>query len=196
MKNNDAGVEYTVLLDADAMAATIRSIALAVANDNPDIESLVLLGILRGGKPLANRLASHIERFTGFCPPVGSLSTTMYRDDLHGGAAGDVVSRSGQTHFDFSVDGRTVLLVDDVLAAGRTIRAAMNEVMDYGRPRRIQLACLIDRHCRELPIQADYLGYDIQTKAEEWVCVRMKETDGEDAVLLHKRFPPSALEGK
>ncbi len=188
--NNVSDVEYTVLMDADAMAATIRSIALAVANDNPDIQSLVMLGILRRGKPLADRMAGCIEHVTGYRPPVGVLSTTLYRDDLHGGAAGDAVNRLGQTHFDFSLDGRTVLLVDDVLAAGRTIRAAMDEVMDYGRPRRIQLACLIDRRCRELPIQADYLGYGLDTKPEEWVCVRMQETDGEDAVLLHRRFLP------
>ncbi len=195
MMSNASEVEYTVLMDADAVAATIRRIALAVANDNEDIESLVLLGILRRGKPLADRLASHIGHVTGYRPPVGILSTTLYRDDLHAGGAGEAVNRRGETHFDFSVDGRTVLLVDDVLAAGRTIRAAMDEVMDYGRPRRIQLACLIDRRCRELPIQADYLGYDLVTKPEEWVCVRLQETDGEDAVLLHRRFIPSDDKG-
>lgn len=193
--NDVSEVEYTVLMDADAMAATIRSIALAVANNNPDIESLVMLGILRRGKPLADRLAALIERFAGYRPSVGVLSTTLYRDDLHGGGAGEAASRPGETHFDFSVDGRTVLLVDDVFAAGRTIRAAMDEIMDYGRPRRIQLACLIDRRCRELPIRPDYLGYELDTKTEEWVCVRLEETDGEDAVLLYKRFIPADDKG-
>lgn len=192
---DETGDEYTIVMDTNAMSATIRSIALAVANANPDIESLVMLGILRRGKPLAERIASLIHQFTGYHPPVGSLSTTMYRDDLHAGASGELASRMGETHFDFSVDGRTVLLVDDVLAAGRTIRAAMGEVMDYGRPRRIQLACLVDRGCRELPIQADYLGYALATKPEEWVCVRMVETDGEDAVLVHRRFSPPDTEG-
>ena len=190
--NDEPATEFTVVMDADAMAATIRSIALAVANANPDIESLVLLGILRRGKPLALRIAALIGQFTGYTPPVGVLSTTMYRDDLH---SGGLASRVGETHFDFSVDDRTVLLVDDVLAAGRTIRAAMDEVMDYGRPRRIQLACLVDRGCRELPIQADYLGYALATKPKEWVCVRMEETDGEDAVLVHRRFTPTDAEG-
>ena len=193
--NDEPDTEYTIVMDTDAMSATIRSIALAVADANPDIESLVLLGILRRGKPLAERIAGLISQLTGYRPPVGSLSTTMYRDDLHAGASGEIASRMGETHFDFSVDGQTVLLVDDVLAAGRTIRAAMDEVMDYGRPRRIQLACLVDRGCRELPIQADYLGYSLATKPGEWVCVRMTETDGEDAVLVHRRFSQTDTEG-
>lgn len=190
--NDEPAPEFTVVMDADAMAATVRSISLAVANANPDIESLVLLGILRRGKPLAQRIAALIGQFTGFTPPVGALATTLYRDDLH---SGGLASRAGETHFDFPLDNRTVLLVDDVLAAGRTIRAAMDEVMDYGRPRRIQLACLVDRGCRELPIQADYLGYALATKPEEWVLVRLEETDGEDAVLVHRRFPPADAEG-
>ncbi|NLF58632.1 MAG: bifunctional pyr operon transcriptional regulator/uracil phosphoribosyltransferase PyrR [Candidatus Hydrogenedens sp.] len=176
------GVETTVLMDRQAMAATVRSMALAIADANPEVGSLVLLGILRRGRPLADRLAALIGEVTGTTPPVGSLSTTMYRDDVRAGGA--VPAHKGHTHFDFNVDGRTVLLVDDVLAAVRTIRAAMDEVMDYGRPRRIQLACLVDRGGRELPIQADYLGYSIATGPGEWVYVRLNELDGEDAVLL------------
>jgi len=116
-------------------------------------------------------------------PPVGSLATTLYRDDVRSGAMPEF---KGETHFDFSVEDRTIVLVDDVLAAGRTIRAAMDEVMDYGRPRRIQLACLIDRGGRELPIQADYLGYPISTSRGEWVFVRLEEVDGEDVVLVQR----------
>lgn len=179
-KDNQA--ESTVLMDRDALAATVRSLALAICDANPDIGALVLLGILRRGRPLADRLAALIGEYTGTTPPVGSLATTMYRDDVRTGAV--VPQLKGETHFDFSVDDRTVLLVDDVLAAGRTIRAALDEVMDYGRPRRIQLACLVDRGGRELPIQADYLGYSIATGADEWVSVRLRETDDEDAVLL------------
>ena len=175
-------VESTVLMDRDALAATVRSLALAICDANPNIGELALLGILRRGRPLADRLAALIGEYTGTTPPVGSLATTMYRDDVRTGAA--VPLLKGETHFDFSVDDRTVLLVDDVLAAGRTIRAALDEVMDYGRPRRIQLACLVDRGGRELPIQADYLGYSIATGADEWVSVRLRETDDEDAVLL------------
>ncbi len=180
--DKDFQVESTVLMDRDALAATVRSLALAICDANPNIGELALLGILRRGRPLADRLAALIGEYTGTTPPVGSLATTMYRDDVRTGAA--VPLLKGETHFDFSVDDRTVLLVDDVLAAGRTIRAALDEVMDYGRPRRIQLACLVDRGGRELPIQADYLGYSIATGADEWVSVRLRETDDEDAVLL------------
>ncbi len=178
-------VESTVVMDRQAMAATLRSMALAVADANPDTESLVLLGILRRGRPLADRLARIIGEYTGVTPPVGSLATTLYRDDLRAGT-GTAPLDKGETHFDFSVDGMTVLLVDDVLAAGRTIRAAMDEVMDYGRPRRIQLACLVDRGGRELPVQADYLGYGIGAGPGEWVYVRLEEIDGEDAVLVQR----------
>lgn len=185
--SRETDVETTILMDADAMAATLNSMALAVVNGNPDLGSLALLGILRRGEPLAIRIAGLIEKATGIAPPVGALSTTLYRDDLHAGSAVDVTSRSGETYFDFSLEGRTVLLVDDVLSAGRTIRAAMGEIMDYGRPRRIQLACLVDRGGRELPIQADYLGYSVETTEDEWVSVRLREVDGEDLVLVHKR---------
>lgn len=184
--NRNSDFESTVIMDADAMAATLNSMALAVVNGNPELDSLVLLGILRRGEPLAKRLARLIEHATGIAPPVGALSTTLYRDDLHAGSVVDVASRSGETYFDFSLEGRTVLLVDDVLSAGRTIRAAMGEIMDYGRPRRIQLACLIDRGGRELPIQADYLGYSVDTTPEEWVSVQLQEVDGEDLVLVHR----------
>ena len=193
--NDDQNTEFTVVMDADAMAATIRSIALAVANANPEIESLVLLGILSRGKPLADRIATLLEQLTGYRPPVGTLSTTLYRDDLHAGTAADLTARVGETHFDFHVEDRTVLLVDDVLAAGRTIRAALDEVVDYGRPKRIQLACLVDRGGRELPIQADYLGYALGTGPDEWVCVRLEEIDGEDAVLVYRRNAAPDLEG-
>lgn len=192
---NDA----TVIMDAPVMEKHLHRMAREIAEENPEIESLVLLGILRRGRPLADRLARLIGEMTGYSPPVGSLATTLYRDDYRSGAG--VVKPRGTTYFDFNVNGRTVLLVDDVLAAGRTIRAAMDEVMDYGRPKRIQLACLIDRGLRELPIQADYLGWPVATKPGEWISVRLSEMDGEDAVLLHKRIHgpgemPDAPEGR
>ena len=164
------------------MAETLRRMAREIVGNNESLEDLALLGILRRGRPLADRLAGIIEELTGVLPPVGSLATTLYRDDFRSGVAAS--ASKGNTHFDFNVDGRTILLVDDVLAAGRTIRAAMDEVMDYGRPRRIQLACLVDRGGRELPIQADYLGHSIATATEEWVTARLQEIDGEDAVLV------------
>jgi len=186
MDNPDqTSAEFTVVMDARTMNTHIHRLAQEIVDGNPDIHGLVILGILRRGRPLADRIAKLIGEMTGVTPPVGSLATTLYRDDFRAGVG--VPKVRGTTHFDFNVDGRTVLLVDDVLAAGRTIRAAMDEVMDYGRPERIQLACLIDRGGRELPIQADYLGWPIATQRQEWVSVRLKETDGEDAVLLERR---------
>jgi pyrimidine operon attenuation protein/uracil phosphoribosyltransferase len=179
--------EATVVMDGAAMAETLRRLAREIVNDNPDLERLALLGILRRGRPLADRLAGLIGKMTGLTPPVGSLATTLYRDDFRSGLGSP--KAKGSTHFDFNVDDRTILLVDDVLAAGRTIRAAMDEVMDYGRPRRIQLACLVDRGGRELPIQADYLGHSMATEPCEWVTARLVEIDGEDAVLLTRREP-------
>lgn len=179
--------DATVVMDGSAMAETLRRLAREIVNDNPELERLALLGILRRGRPLADRLAALIGKMTGVTPPVGSLATTLYRDDFRGGLSSP--KDKGSTHFDFNVDDRTILLVDDVLAAGRTIRAAMDEVMDYGRPKRIQLACLVDRGGRELPIQADYLGHSMATEASEWVTARLVEIDGEDAVLLTRPDP-------
>jgi pyrimidine operon attenuation protein / uracil phosphoribosyltransferase len=177
--------EYTVVMDGASMEAHIRLMAREIVQCNPEIHSLVMLGILRRGRPLADRLAGLIGEMAGITPPVGSLATMLYRDDVRSGKVS--VRYRGETHFDFNVDDSTVLLVDDVLAAGRTIRAAMDEVMDYGRPERIQLACLVDRGRRELPIQPDYLGWTIATQLDEWVHVRLRETDGEDMVLLKRK---------
>ncbi|HPO13289.1 MAG TPA: bifunctional pyr operon transcriptional regulator/uracil phosphoribosyltransferase PyrR [Candidatus Hydrogenedentes bacterium] len=173
-----------VIMDADVMEQHIRRMAQEIIEDNPEVGSLVILGILRRGRPLGERLAQHIGQMMGVTPQVGSLATTLYRDDYRSGMG--VPKPHGNTHFDFSLDGRTVLLVDDVLAAGRTIRAAMDEVMDYGRPKRIQLACLVDRGGRELPIQPEYFGWSIGTEPNEWVSVRLTELDGEDVVLLER----------
>lgn len=172
----------TVLMSAEAVAAAIRQMAREIVYAH-DEETFVLLGILRRGRPLADRLADAIEEMTGTRPQVGSLATTLYRDDIRAGKAPLSVSQ-GQTHFDFDVDGAHIVLVDDVLYSGRTVRAALDEIMDYGRPARIQLACLIDRGLRELPIQADYLGQAISTQARDHIAVRLAEMDGEDVVLL------------
>jgi pyrimidine operon attenuation protein / uracil phosphoribosyltransferase len=183
-----------VVMGAKSMSAAIRRLAEEIAEANPEVSSLALMGILRRGRPLADRLADHIAEVRGARPRVGSLATTLYRDDLRAGI-GYVKPRDGETHFDFNVDGLTVVLVDDVLAAGRTIRAAMDEVMDYGRPARIQLACLVDRGGRELPIQPDYLGETIAARKGQYVSVRFVETDGEDVVILglrgEEQTPPS-----
>lgn len=178
--------EATIVMDEETIRTNVRRLAQEILNDNPDVESLVLLGILSRGRPLADRIAEEIRRISGAAPRVGSLGVTLYRDDLRSGSPFVGELGGGQTHFDFSVDNVTVVLVDDVLAAGRTVRAAMDEVMDYGRPRRIQLACLIDRGGRELPIQSDYLGWPLATNHEDYVSVRLREMDGEDVVLLER----------
>jgi pyrimidine operon attenuation protein/uracil phosphoribosyltransferase len=178
-------IETTVVMSADAIEEALDRLAREIVEDNPDIESLALLGILRRGRPLADRLASLIESMTGKRPRLGSLGVTLYRDDLRAGVRRTNLG-GGQTHFDFTVDGLTVVLVDDVIAAGRTVRAALDEVMDYGRPRRVQLACLVDRGLRELPIQPDYRGWTVSTRPNDNVAVRLKEFDGEDVVLLER----------
>jgi pyrimidine operon attenuation protein/uracil phosphoribosyltransferase len=172
-------------MDESAMETTLHRLAQEITAANDDIGQIALMGILSRGRPLADRLAGLIEKSTGIRPPVGSLATTLYRDDLRSGR-GHLKFGTGETHFDFAVDDLTVVLVDDVLAAGRTTRAAMDEVMDYGRPKRIQLACLIDRGRRELPIQPDYLGWTVAAEADDYVSVRVQEIDGENVVLLER----------
>jgi len=178
--------DQTIVMHGEAVGEALRRIAQEIVAANPDVASLALLGILKRGRPMAERLAALIGEMTGVTPPVGSLATTLYRDDLRAGV-GRVKAGTGATHFEFPIDDKTVVLVDDVLAAGRTTRAALDEVMDYGRPARIQLACLMDRGGRELPIQPDYLGQPVSAASNEYVSVRLVETDGEDAVLLEPR---------
>ena len=179
-------LEETVVMNADAMVEVLHRMAQEIIVDKPDIDAVALLGILKRGRPLADRLAKLIHGMTGKMPRVGSLATTLYRDDLRSGVA-KVKPALGNTYFDFRIDNITVVLVDDVLAAGRTIRAAMDELMDYGRPQRIQLACLIDRGGRQLPIQPDYLGWSVSVGPQDHVSVRLAETDGQDVVLLEKK---------
>lgn len=176
--------ETTVVMDHEAIEAALRRIAQEIAAAHEAVANIALLGILSRGRPLADRLADHIAAMTGARPRVGALATTLYRDDLRSGRVPGTVG--SETHFDFDIDGMTLILVDDVIAAGRTIRAALDEVMDYGRPQRIQLACLVDRGLRELPIQPDYLGWTVATALDDHVAVRVREVDGEDAVLLER----------
>lgn len=179
--------DATVVMNAETMADVIEILARDIAAATDDIESLVMLGILSRGKPLADRLAARIGAIAGHSPRVGALATTLYRDDLR--TANSATRGELVTHFDFDVEGATVLLVDDVLSTGRTVRAALDEIVDYGRPKRIQLACLVDRGHRELPIRADFLGQLIPTDPNDHVRVRLVELDGEDAVLLERRSP-------
>ncbi len=177
--------EHTIVMDATAVAGAIRRLAQEIAASTADIHALVLLGVLSRGRPLADRIAAHIGEMAGVAPAVGSLSTRLYRDDLRSGRTAGFTGGTG-THFDFDVDGKTVVIVDDVLSTGRTTRAALDEIMDYGRPARIRLACLVDRGLRELPIQADFLGWPLATSEADHVSVRLIETDGEDMVLLER----------
>ena len=177
-------MDATVLMSAEAIEEAISRIAEEIRNAH-DHREIVLLGILSRGRPLADRVASRLEALQGERPKVGSLATTLYRDDIRSGKGGVTIGK-GATHFEFDVDGMYVVLVDDVLNSGRTVRAALDEVMDYGRPARIQLACLIDRGLRELPIRADYLGLSIDTLPGDHVAVRLAEQDGEDVVLLER----------
>jgi pyrimidine operon attenuation protein/uracil phosphoribosyltransferase len=178
--------QRTVLEAADVARALTR-IAHEVLERNKGADGLVLLGIPSRGVPLAHRLAARIAEVEGSHVPVGSLDVTMYRDDLRLHPARTL------EHTDLppeGIEGRTVVLVDDVLFSGRTIRAALDSLNDHGRPRRVQLAVLVDRGHRELPIRADYVGKNLPTSLGERVRVHLEERDGSDAVLIEGGPPP------
>lgn len=184
MTLNDTTIDDpVVLMEAGEIGACVERMAREIADHGGELERIALLGILRRGRPLADRLAVAMAAHCGVKPPVGSLATTLYRDDMRSRTA-SVASAKGHTHFDFDVNGQTIILVDDVIFAGRTARAALDEVMDYGRPARVQLACLVDRGLRDLPIQPDYLGRKVATQRGDHVLVHLEEVDGEDVVLL------------
>lgn len=185
--------EVSVVMDAEAMGSSLRRVAEQILGSHPDVDTLALLGILSRGRPLADRLAAHIQELAGKTPRVGSLGITLYRDDLRSGVVPKTLG-GGETHFDFTVDGQTVVLVDDVVWTGRTVRAALDEVMDYGRPRRIRLACMVDRGLRELPIQPDFCGMTLTSGPQDHVAVHVNEIDGEDAVL-YERYVAEPGEG-
>ena len=175
-----AGSDSRVIWDGDDITRALNRIALHILESNKGGDGLVLLGIRTRGVPLAHRLGAAIERAEGQAVPVGELDITMYRDDLRRQPTRAV----GPTRVPVSVDGRTVVLVDDVLFSGRTIAAAMEALKDLGRPKAIRLAALIDRGHRELPIQADYIGRSVDTRPQEQVDVLLEERDGRDEVLL------------
>ncbi|HYU43212.1 MAG TPA: bifunctional pyr operon transcriptional regulator/uracil phosphoribosyltransferase PyrR [Vicinamibacteria bacterium] len=178
--------ERQELMDADRLSRTLSRMAHEILERHPDIRGTVLVGVRTRGVPLARRLAARMKEASGFEPPVGALDITLYRDDLT--TVGPQPVLKG-TDIPTSIDGRTVVLVDDVLFTGRTVRAALDELIDFGRPARIELAVLVDRGHRELPIHADYAGRTLTTTREETVQVRLKEEDGDDRVLLLERIP-------
>jgi pyrimidine operon attenuation protein/uracil phosphoribosyltransferase len=176
-----------LLLDADALSRTLSRIAHEIIEANPDLDEVALVGIQTRGVPLARRLARLIEERAGEAPDLGAVDITFYRDDVRvrGGEAPlhpQPIVR--ETQLDFPLEGRTVVLVDDVLYTGRTIRAAIEALFDYGRPARVQLAVLVDRGHRELPIRPDYVGKNLPTAREERIQVQLVEVDEVDGILL------------
>ena len=174
-----------VVMDADRIGRTLARIAHEIVERNKGVDDLALVGVRSRGVPLAKRIARSLKEITGRDVPVGSLDITLYRDDLMRHAVGPqpVVRR---TDIPFSIDGRTILLVDDVLYTGRTTRAALDALTDFGRPKSIQLVALVDRGHRELPIKADYVGKNLPTASDESVQVRLQEIDDRDEVALER----------
>ncbi|HEY6144768.1 MAG TPA: bifunctional pyr operon transcriptional regulator/uracil phosphoribosyltransferase PyrR [Solirubrobacterales bacterium] len=177
-----------VVLEHDDLVRTLRRIAHEIAEKNPDSDRLAIVGIHTRGAVLARRLHVFLGELTGSELPIGDLDISFYRDDVGAKAPSEqpVVHSS---HIDFDLSDRTVILVDDVLYTGRTVRAAIEALFDYGRPRRVQLAVLCDRGHRELPFRPDYVGKNLPTAREERVNVRLDEVDGTDEVTISEPSP-------
>ena len=173
--------KQTLIEDAVAIARQVTRLAHEIVEKNGGAGEVVLIGIRTRGEPLAERLQSLITGHTGHDIQLGALDITFHRDDFRERL---VVPQIEGTHIDFSLDDKIVVLVDDVLYSGRTIRSAMEALMAFGRPKKIQLAVLVDRGHRELPIKADYVGKNIPTNEGEHVNVMLKEVDGKDAIVL------------
>lgn len=173
----------TVLFDTDAVKRSLKRMSHEILEHNKGTENVYLIGIKSRGIPLAKRIAANILSIEGTEIPVGELDPTLYRDDL---MTNRLFPEVRQTDIQFDVTDKHVVLVDDVLYTGRTVRAAIEGLMEMGRPKTIQLAVLIDRGHRELPIRADYIGKNIPTSREEDVVVHLNETDGTDSVLLRR----------
>jgi pyrimidine operon attenuation protein / uracil phosphoribosyltransferase len=171
------------VMDADRLSRALTRIAHEILERNRGLDDVALVGIRTRGVPLARRIAKLLEQINGDHVPTGALDITLYRDDLMRSAVGPqpVVRR---TEIPFSIDDRKILLVDDVLYTGRTIRAALDALIDFGRPRAIQLVVVVDRGHRELPIKADYVGKNIPTSLRQSVQVRLQETDGQDEIVI------------
>lgn len=178
------------IMTADEIRRAVVRISHEIVEKHAGTEGLALVGIQRRGVPLARRIAAAIGEHERVELPVGALDITFYRDDLSLVAEQPVVKG---TDIPFDVGDRTIVLVDDVLFTGRTIRAAMDALVDFGRPQAIRLAVLIDRGHRELPIRADHVGKNLPTSQDELVHVRLEETDGADEVIIHRAAPIDAL---
>jgi pyrimidine operon attenuation protein / uracil phosphoribosyltransferase len=171
------------VMDADRMSRALTRIAHEILERNRGLDELALVGIRTRGVPIARRLARALKEINGDDVPTGALDITLYRDDLmrHPVGPQPLVRR---TEIPFSIDDRKIMLVDDVLYTGRTIRAALDALIDFGRPRVIQLIALVDRGHRELPIKADYVGKNLPTSIKQSVQVRLQEIDGTDEIVI------------
>jgi pyrimidine operon attenuation protein/uracil phosphoribosyltransferase len=179
--------EKAQVLDAAGIARAVTRIAHEIAERNRGVDGVVLIGLRSRGVEIAHRIASKLSEIENTKVPVGALDITLYRDDFGRAATQPIVRR---TEIPFSVDGKKVVLVDDVLFTGRTTRAALDGLMDLGRPRLVQLAVLVDRGHRELPIRADYVGKNVPTSHQEAVQVFLSEGDGVDKVVIYEAVNP------
>ena len=176
-----------LILDGDAIAKALSRIAHEIIERTDELADLALIGIQSRGAPLASRLRRLVEERSGVAPPVGARDITFHRDDVHvrdGGRLPDRQPVVRSTSISFPIEGMTVVLVDDVLFTGRTIRAAIDALLEFGRPARVQLAVLVDRGHRELPIRPDYVGKNLPTGHEERIQVELVEIDERDGVFL------------
>ncbi len=179
-------IEKSRIMDNARMKRALSRLASEIVEDNQGAKDLYIVGIRRRGVPIAERLVEKIEALEGERPVFGIIDITLYRDDLSTVGANPIVNR---TELDTDIEGKNIILVDDVLYTGRTIRAALDQLMDFGRPRKVQLAVLIDRgkEHRELPIQADFIGRTVPTKKSEIIKVMLKEYDDEEAVWIYEK---------
>jgi len=187
----DADAKRAVVMDAAGIDRALNRIAHQIVERYHGLGDLALVGIRSRGVPLAHRLAKILGATEKRAVPVGILDITLYRDDLTTIGPHPVLK---ETSLSFPIEGRRIVLVDDVLYTGRTIRAALDGLIDFGRPKSIALAVLVDRGHRELPIHADYVGKTVATGTDEVVAVRLREIDGEDEVLLSRRPAPRAAD--
>ncbi len=175
--------DKTVLMDSEGIRRALTRISHEIVEKNKGVENIVLVGIRTRGVPIAERIAASIERIEGTKPPVGVLDITLYRDDLSTLSYQPIVH---PTELPVDITGKTVVLIDDVLYTGRTIRAALDALIDMGRPKTIQLAVLIDRGHRELPIRADFVGKNVPTSSHEVVSLQLTDTDGAEKVVIRE----------
>ena len=173
--------EKAQLMDEKAIGRAITRISHEIIERNKGIEDVVLVGIKTSGVPIADRIGKKIEQFEGTIVHTGEIDITLYRDDLNKIDMDPVVKGS---NIEFSIDDKIVILVDDVLYTGRTVRSALDAIIDIGRPKAIQLAVLVDRGHRELPIRADYVGKNVPTSKDEIISVKLSEIDEEDSVTI------------